>query len=657
MAELTQSTLWWEEKRDRLHDVLGPVYKRIRQENAWKRDADRYHFSLYAGAEGEAAITFQSMEGYTYAETQLPFNVARSATDTLVAKIGKHRPLPQVLTTRGDWKQQKRARKCTQFLEGAFYKHRIFEEHSPRIVRDAAIFRRGGWLFVRRPSRASKRVVVERALPWEVDHDNWDGRYDTPCNRYYCRTMDKGVCVRTWGQGDGAKGRVDAIEKGGSFDPNHAQYNQSTTVKRVDVLEAWHLCDDREAHELDEEHKCNGRHVVMVPHGVLVDEPYEESFLPGCNLRYSEPIAGCDGQSLVQQLEGFQYELNVMSEVVCEGYQRNAMTLITVPDGAAVNEQQIRNGIHVLYYRPVGPIGTFQPNPVHPSIYARQHDLVRDALGEGGLSMMSAQASETDHQESGIARQSRDDVESERHIIFGRYYEAWCLNVARHLIACIKGIAEDHGEYAVDVPMKNGILPLNWKDVDVESYELRVFATSMLPQQLSARMDKLKMYWESGILDRSTFLRLLDAPDMQAEMDIETADKLVIDEQIEYMLDAEESEGEAAFKTPSPYVDLKWAAKRAQQRFNRIQLDGAPEWNLSLLQRYEEWCIKQMQKIGLLPPDADYEHARAMLNDKAPAPGTGPIGPATPPPPGGPPGAPMPPPGLGAQGQPMPTAA
>ncbi len=636
-AEALRSVRWWEEEKEQVHKTLGSVYRRIREESSWKRDADEFHAGLYAGEEGCGAVTGQSRKGFTYESAQLPFNVARSAVDSVVAKVAKHRPLPQVLATRGDWKAQKRARKATQFLEGAFYKFRVFEKHAKQIVRDACIFRRGGWLFVSRPHKGSKTITVERAHPWEVDMDDWDGRYDASRNLYRCRTMDRGVVLRTWGTGSGASKRKDAITSGGVFDPAQKTYDKSATVDRIDVLEAWHLCDDIEAHELEEDHQCTGRHCVIVPQGTLVDEPYTEPFFPGVRLRYSDPIAGCDGYSLVQNLEGFQTELNMMSEQVSEGYSTLGLSWILVPEGAGIHEQQLRNGIHALYYKPVGKPEPFQPNPVHPSIYQRQHDLVRDALGDAGISMMSAQSTETAHEESGIARQARDDIETERFVVFGRTYEAWCLDVARLLISHIKAVAEDHGEFEVPVPMNQGILKIKWADVDVDSYELRVFPTSLLPQQLSARLDKLKMLWESQLIDRATFLRNLDAPDLQAELDIETADKLVIDEQIECMLDAEMEEGQSAFKTPSPYVDLKWAARRAQQRHNRAQIDGAPEYNLDLLRQYIEMCEEMMAKTGVAdtsaaPPDG--------ASPPAPPPGA----PVPPPmPPGG--GEPMPPPG------------
>jgi hypothetical protein len=146
--------------------------------------------------------------------------------------------------------------------------------------------------------------------------------------------------------------------------------------------------------------------------------------------------------------------------------------------------------------------------------------------------------------------------------------------------------------------------------------------------------------WNVGLIDRATFLRQLDAPDMQAELDLETADKLVIDEMLERMMDAEESEGEAkAFMAPSAYQDLNWGARRCQQKLNRGILDGLPEFNQLLLQRFLTESERAMET-------AAQKSALAAGNTNGAPPGA-PMAP--------PPGAAPPPPdlaGLGVPGAP-----
>lgn len=598
----TVSARWFDAEKDQVHVILTGVFRCVRDESQWKREADEYHATMYAGATGASGIKQSSRKNYSYGPATLPYNIARGATDTLVSKVAKHRPQPQVLSNEGDWKAKKKSKKMTQYCEGAFYRHKIFEKWAPLIVRDAGIFRSGGWLKI---IKQGKRPLVERLHPWEVYYDDWDARYDDPRNIYICRPMDRGVALAAWGKGAGSEKRKRAIMDGGLFDNTNTRYDQfgrSDTVDRLDVLESFHLCDNIDAHEAEEEHECTGRHVGITTQGTLFDVPWKHQFFPIARLRYNPPLTGSDGGSLVEQLEGFQYEINLSAERISEGGRLMGLNLLLVPDGAGIYDQEIRNGVGaIVNHKAGGTIQVVQPAPFHPAAYQRLRDLPHDALGDVGISAQSAMSQKTPGVEAGIAIQTIDDIETERFIVFGRAYEAWCLDCARLLIAVIKEIAEEYGDYEVQVPMDKGLVKISWKDVEIDGYELRVFPTSLLPQQLGARLEKLKMLFESDLVDRATFLRELKAPDLDAELDIETADKMLVDEQIEYMLDADEEEGQAAFKTPSPYVDLKWAARRAQQKHNKGELQGCPEFNLNLLTQYIAACEFWIKKGGGTP--------------------------------------------------------
>lgn len=625
---------WWNEKGDGVHTTLARVFGIIRDEQQWLIDADEYHAELYNGCAGTSGIKSRSRRDFTYQPTTLPTNVCKGAVDTLLNKIAKHRPLPQVLASRSDWKGQKKARKMTQFIEGCFYKTKVFEKHAKQVVRDSLIFGRG-YLKVF-PGR--KEAKVERVHPWEVFTDEWDARYGEPRNFYHCRTVDKGVAVAAYARTEsgGFSPRLkNAILDAGRFSTTTSyEPEEFSTVKRVEVLEAWHLCDDPD-HDSDEDHKCNGRHVVIVQGATLVDEPWDYSFFPFASMNFTDPVTGVVGSGLIEQLEGYQYEINHMNEKVSEAHHYLGCSLILVPDGAGIHDQQIKNGIAmVLHHKPGGKPDVFSPPPVHPQTYQRLKELPADALNDAGISQLSAQSKKPAGVESGIALQTLDDIETERFVVFGRDYETWCLNVARLFIWCAKDIAEREGEYSVQVPMKGGLLDLNWSDVEIDGFELKVFPTSLLPQQLSARLERLKMMFESNLIDRATFLRQLDAPDMSAEIDMETADKLLVDEMLDAMRDAGEEDGEAAYLPPSPYVDLKWAARRAHQKLNRCTIDGAPEYVLEYFRRYIGDCEMLLEKLNPPPPPAP--PAPMPMPGAPPIPGASPPGmpPVPPPPPG-----------------------
>ncbi len=597
---------WYDEDKDQVHVTLAAVFRTVRDETAWRVDADEYHAGLYCASD-KPGIRGASRRGYEYGPATLPYNVCRAGADTLTAKIAKQRPLPQVLTQRGSWKNQKRARKQTQFLEGEFYRQRVYEKHAPRIVRDALIFGRGALKIYTQ----GKDIKTERAHVWELYADEYDGRYglDELRNLYHCRSVDKGVLLERFGRTEsgGMRSTVrEALDTAGRFAFIDVQWDDrgGMTVDRVDIIEAWHRPSSPDADD--------GRHVVIVEGATLLDEEWAYDYFPFAILGYSEPVVGCWPHGLIEQGEGYQYEINLASAKSSEQHAMSGVGIL-VPDNAKIHDQQIRNGITQIHHKAGGTPSVFQMDLVNEHTRQRPRELTQDALNDMGLSQMSVQSQKDPGITAAIAIQTMSDIETERFMIFGRAYEAWNLEIARRFIDCVKAIAAEYGDHAVDTPMKGGLVPLSWNDVVVEGAELKIQPTSLLPQQLGARLEKLKDLWNTGLMDRSTFLRHLDAPDLSAELDLETADQLVVDEMLECMSDAEEDQGEAAYLPPSAYQQLEdpqqpgkpgWALKRCQQRLNRGILDGMPEYNQEMLRRWLKDGGELLQSMQPAPQPA-----------------------------------------------------
>jgi len=258
---------------------------------------------------------------YRYEPSAMPRNVCKQAVDTLCAKVAKHRPLPQCLTSRGNWKQQKRARKMTQFLEGCFYQTKVFEKYSAGWVRDAGVFGRG----VLKVDRCGKKIGVERVHPWELLTDDWDARYGDPRSIYHVRTLDVGVAMALFG--DTEEKRQSIADSAGSApsDEWDWQGEVDATVSRVRIAEAWHLCPHEEEHEdtssTEQKHDCGGRHVITVLGGEeLLNEEWKETLFPFAVLNYSEPLAGYWGIGVCEILEGWQLAINEQFGKVQEGH-------------------------------------------------------------------------------------------------------------------------------------------------------------------------------------------------------------------------------------------------------------------------------------------------------------------------------------------------
>lgn len=646
MAATNQNARWWDEPKDDVHDCLVSVFSTVRSESMWRIDAHEYHAGLYCSSD-RPGVRGVSRRGYEYGPATLPYNVSRAAVDTLTSKIGKHRPLPMVLTSRGSWTNQRRARKMTQFLEGEFYRQKFFEKHWTTMVRDSLIFGDGilkVWV-EDDPIAKTGNICTERVHIWELFCDPWDARYGSPRNLYHCRSVDKGVLLAQFARTDSGGWRSairDAIDSAGRFDLADARRDtEGSTVDRVDIVEAWHLPSYKGAKD--------GRHVVIVEGATLLDERYELDYFPFVNLGYNAPIEGFWSHGLVEQIEGYQFSINEAAEKLAEQYRMSGVGVL-VPDNGQIHDQQIRNGITILRHKAGGQPSVFQMDLVNEHLRARPRELTQDALNDAGLSQMSVQSEKPAGVTAAIAIQTLDDIETERFMVFGRACEAVCMEIGRRYVDCAKYIAEKYGDHAVSVPMRGGLIDLKWSEVNVDGAELKVQPTAMMAQQLPERLQTLTDLFNTGQIDGATFLREMMNPDLRAEIDTVTADRIVVDETIERMLDASPEEGQDAYMPPSEYQQVYetlpdgslgpgWAPKRATQRYNRALLDGADEYNLDLLQQY----IKHCQDIL----DRAQAKKTAMMAPPPPAPGATPGGPP-------PPAQPMAPqlPDIGIPGQP-----
>ncbi len=627
---------WWTQRGDDLANTLTIVFSQVRDENEWRTDKDDYHWGLYEGT-GHGGVTTRSRRNMTYLNATLPDNVCKMAVDTLTAKVATIRPIPQVFTQRGNWTDQRKARKMRQLIEGEFFRQKIHEQVAPRIIKDSLIAR-GGCVQVFVEGKSPK---VERVHPWTVYFDDWDAEFGEPLTCMRLRTFDRATAIKKFGTTPAKRDKLKEAGRFSSATQVIRDEERASTVERIELVEAWYRCRDHDPD--DEDHKCVGKHVIICENCTLFEEDWPHDFFPFAWLFYDTPNTGYFGSGLVQALEGYQVSINDSNCKLSEQYDMSG-TMIVLRDGSGVFKSDVTNGIRVVHARP-GPYApeVVQLDLVNEHIRQRPPELVNRALSSMGISEMAAQSDNPEGIESGIALQTLDDVETQRHIVFGRRFETWCMDVARLLIECVKKIAKDHGDYAVKVPMKGAYLDVSWKDVEIDGFQLHLQSVGHLYMSFAGKLEKLKTLFEMGAIDRGTFMRHMDAGDVQSELDLETADKLLVDEILESMMDAKSAnDAEEKYVDPHEELPLAWAIRRTHQKKLQAQMDGAPLHVLNALKRFKDDCVYLEKK---------------SMNAAAPAPapglGGGPPPPAPPPPPDG--GIPMDP-GMaaGAPGNMMP---
>jgi hypothetical protein len=91
-----------------------------------------------------------------------------------------------------------------------------------------------------------------------------------------------------------------------------------------------------------------------------------------------------------------------------------------------------------------------------------------------------------------------------------------------------------------------------------------------------------------GYIDRAQSLKLLDFPDIDAEMSLELAPMELIDERIQKIIDGDE------YLAPHPRMDLDMALKRSMLAYQRGEQRGLPEDKLDRLGQFID-AISELQ--------------------------------------------------------------
>ena len=382
-----------------------------------------------------------------------------------------------------------------------------------------------------------------------------------------------------------------------------------TTSDTVEVIEAWRLPSGPDSKD--------GRHVVAVSNGVLLDEPWEDDTFPFPMMHYSQPTIGFWGTGCAQILRGIQQRLDAIDVTIEKCHKLLANVRIAVPESANVNLDHLldnRDGAAFTYSGNQVPTAlNFQA--VSPELYNQREWLKAQAFAEAGVSQLSAQSLKPVGLDSGAALRTYLDTQSERFVALAQAYQEFYVEIARQCIRAARRLAENDNGYTVLYKSKNKVeyISVAELDLDDESYILQVFPISMLPSTPAGKLAALQELLQAGTISQETFYRLADFPDLDAERELQTAARDLVDMTLDTILETER------YLSPLPMQDLNVALSVSVKRYMRARVDGTSAEALELLARY-------------------MTDAEAMLKDAAAK--------AAPPPPMGPPmpgGPPMPP--------------
>lgn len=611
---------------------LNAKMQRIREHQRPRREMYKFYAELYGGQEIDqlGLSSYDVALGGTFIPPSLPFNVTRNAVETIVARIGKERPLPQVTTDQGDYSAWKRAKRMTQAIEGGFEFLQVFRR-TKRSLRDASVFGSG----IVKLWRMADRPMIERVFPWEIAVDIADAIYGEPQSFYYQKWYDKGILAsraKAWGCGSDV---LDAIEHARCDADEYGDYarDKDDSYDRVLVVEAWHLPSAPGAED--------GRHAIIVSGTTqtpIIDEGWERHYPPFAVLNYKDPLAGFWGESLAQEMAGYQIEINIVSERVRAAHYMAGTGMWLMSENSGVLDTDFDNSIGpIIRHRAGMPPVHINPEPLHQSTYQWLLDMVRMAPQESGLNEQAMHGQKPAGIIAAKALESIKDETSERLSEIGAAWDQFHVDIGNHLVDLFCEIAEEHGDFTLKAPTKRGTKSFVWADISLprDAFSLKTQATSMIAKTPAGKLQQTYDLFNAKVISRILFLKLLDAPDVDAETDLETAPSLLVDEQISTMLDADDPNEDGVYQAPLPITDLTYAMHRAMCHWAFGKMRGVPPENLDLILNYIDDCRALLAKANALDPSM-------AAGPGMPPPGAPPQAPGALPAPPAPQGAPAP---------------
>jgi hypothetical protein len=561
------SKQWHTSEPDDVHDSVHRMLDALRETQAKRIDELIENLKFY-GWRPEQQYGFSHVISTSYpTETMydrtfepappLPLNVIKQVLEAFVSQICRARPRVLHVPIGGDYSTRRKAEGRTAFIDGLWYevKQRALGR---RWGLDAAL---GGASFIK-AFREYDRIVHMLVHPEEIWVDPMEG--DSPRSMFQRRYVDRQQLAH-----------LHPTKRAIIEDAQHDTWEEhwpgwSSTSDQILVSEAWHLPSGPGADD--------GRHVIAIREGSLVDDEWTWPRFPFTRLAWWEAIRGFWPASLVDDLYGIQVQINDICEMIADNTSDHGRARIMVPRGSMINtDTDIDDmpGTIVEYTGPQPPV-VIQAQVIQPELYRYLFDLVQQAFATLGVSSAFGTGQKETGLSSGAAQRIARDIQKGRQAMPSDQWDDAHVDLADLDMRVAREIAEDKRDYAVlHVERRYGRSRAQrirfWEIEDGEEYVLRAYPTSALPETPAGKLAMVGELEDRGYIGADEAMDLLDLPDLNRVVDQKTSGIRLVEYMIERMLE----HGEAIAAEPA--MPLQVALRRGREAYCLAVHDGVDE--------------------------------------------------------------------------------
>jgi hypothetical protein len=546
---------WWLADENDVHDHVTSIVNTISANHSDRKYQDLRHAYLYQNRQA-SDILLGSAKSSLPDRYNVTYNVVKSATDTLTAKITANRPRPRILTEKGDYDKQMRAQKLTQYLDGMLAATGAYRVGT-QAFKDACIFGTG----VLKVFTDGEDIKVERVLITEIIVDDLEAAYGQPRSMYQARLVSRDALL------DAFPEQKQAIEFA-------APEKCNASVDMIRVIEAWHLPKNGK----------NGKHAIVLPNATLFMEDWNHETFPFAFIRYSTNIASFYGQGVSEELMGTQLEINKILRDIQRAQHLIAVPRVLMEVNSKVVASHLNNEIgSAIKYQGTRP-DFFTPTAMNNEIYNHVKWLIQSAYEKVGVSQLSASSKKPAGLDSGRAIREYKDNETERFSTTETMYREFYDDLVKLILIFSRELYANGVDPSITAESKKFIETIKWSEVDMDDdkFVSRIQNSSIFPTTPAAKLQKVEEYVRAGWMDRDAAIRLMDFPDIEAWETLETSDRDYMDKILSNIL------GKGKYLPPEPEMMLDKDINIARKAYIEALNTGADEDKLDLLLRWIE---------------------------------------------------------------------
>lgn len=400
------------------------------------------------------------------------FNVIKSVIDSIVSKLANQKVRPFFTPVNGTYKTRRIVKQCQQFFDSYFEFQKI-QSKITKAFEESCIFS-VGYLFV-------NPLTYEVDVPpsWNVATLNTESVYGEPTKllikypNYPTTLLDK-------------------------LDINDANINSEYVTLEM-------YCDITE--KVFE---------VYINNSMVKSISYEAERLPIVKIFYNIPILGNYTPSIVEELDGIQTQIDLISAKISAAAQLTPANTTYVLEGSNLSPGDINNRIGNVYgvKCPPGmttlPVMNVTPSPIDPYWQSLMEYYIQKAYEVIGISQLSAMSKKPNGLDSGAALQTMEDVESDRFETQVMQYVNAFIELAKTVIAVIPDTADI-------LPNTKQSKSFKWSDVKKQSdlFKVQYSAQSALSKDPQEKLKQILQLREQGFLSNYEVPLYLDLPDLQ----------------------------------------------------------------------------------------------------------------------------------------------